>query len=88
MRVRIRVAPRASRDQVLGKHQYPDGDAIKIALSAPPVDGAANAALVKFLSKKLGVAKRDVRIVSGEKGRDKILEIDGVDSEAIESLTR
>ena len=88
IRVRVRVAPRASRDTVLGTHHYPDGEALKIALSAPPFDFATNAALKKFLAKQLGVAKSAITIVSGEKGRDKVLEIAGVDTDAIAALTR
>ena len=56
----VRVAPRASRSAVLGVHE----GALKVALTAPPVDGAANAALVAFLAKALGVAKRDVVILT------------------------
>ena len=78
----IRVAPRASRDAVLGVH---DG-ALKVALTAPPVDGAANAALIKLLAKRLGVAKRDVRIVAGESSRTKRVACRGVSEAAARAL--
>jgi uncharacterized protein (TIGR00251 family) len=61
---------------------------LKIRLAAPPVDGAANAALVTFIADELGVARSCVRIVSGSTGRRKIVEIDGADQEAVDALTR
>ncbi len=51
---------------------------MKIRVAAPPVDGAANAELVAFLAKRLGVPKSSVRIVKGDRGRDKLIEIDGI----------
>jgi len=59
------------------------GDALKIRIAAPPVDNAANRALIDFIAQQLGVAKSSVRIVSGVTGRRKVLEIDGVTTEAI-----
>jgi uncharacterized protein (TIGR00251 family) len=82
VRVPIRVAPRASRDAIVGVH---DG-ALKIALTAPPVEGAANDALVRLLAKALGVPKGAVRLVQGERSRDKVVEIDGVDEAAVHAL--
>ena len=79
---RVRVAPRASRDKILGLY----AGALKVALSAPPVDGAANAALLKFLSKKLGLAKSKLSIVRGERGRDKLLRAHGVTAETVRAL--
>jgi len=61
----VRVAPRASRARAMGVH---DG-ALKLALTKPPVDGAANQALIKLLSKVLGVSKSRVRIAYGERAR-------------------
>lgn len=54
-----------------------------VRLTTPPVDGAANKSLLKMISKKLGIARNRVRIVSGEKSRNKVLEIEGLDSEEI-----
>lgn len=82
VRVPVRVAPRASRDAVLGVH---DG-ALKVALTAPPVEGAANESLVKLLAKSLGVSKGSVRLVSGEKSRDKVVVVVGVDEAAVRAL--
>ncbi|HEU5041725.1 MAG TPA: DUF167 domain-containing protein, partial [Gemmatimonadales bacterium] len=72
---RLRVQPRASRSEVAGTH----GDAIRVRLTAPPVDGAANEALVRFLAERLGVSRAAVRVVSGETSRSKVVEVDGVD---------
>ncbi len=63
----VRVQPRASRDALVGPH----GDALKVALKAPPVDGAANKALLKFLGKLCGVAPSSLEILSGHTGRSK-----------------
>ncbi|MGE9294781.1 MAG: DUF167 domain-containing protein [Puniceicoccales bacterium] len=71
----ILVVPKASRSEIVGWQ----GDVLKIRIAAPPVDGAANAELVKFLSKQLGVAKRAITNLSGETGRRKMLEIEGLD---------
>lgn len=78
-RIGIYVQPRASKSAVVGMH---DGN-IKIRLAAPPVDGAANTALVEFVADCLGVAKSRVRIVSGMTGRRKVLEIQGVTAQQV-----
>ena len=70
----IRVIPRSPRTRVDGKR----GDAILIRLNAPPVDGAANEALIAFLSDVLGVPRRDISLVAGDKSRDKRVRVDGV----------
>ena len=56
---------------------------IKIRIAAPPVENAANRALIEFLARHVGVAKRDVRLVSGGTSRRKVLEINGVTAEHI-----
>ncbi len=68
------VQPRARRTEVSGWH----GDAIKIRLSAPPVDGAANEALIAFLAERLGVPSAAIRIVAGLGGRRKRVTIAGL----------
>ena len=70
----VRVIPRSPKSAISGRR----GDAIVIRLAAPPVDGAANDALVDYLARLFGRPKRDVRIVSGAKSRDKRVKIDGV----------
>lgn len=77
--VAIRVQPRASRDRVLGER---DG-AIAIALKAPPVDGEANAALVRFVARCLGVAARQVELVRGHSSRQKWIRVDGIEAAVV-----
>ena len=67
--------PRASRNSIRAE---PDGP-VRVALTAPPVDGQANKALRAFVAKSLGLPKADVTLVAGERGRDKVLRIDHVD---------
>ena len=67
----IKVIPRSSKNELISL----DDGTYKVKLTAPPVDGAANEALIKFLSEEFDVAKSCVRIVKGETGRNKIVEI-------------
>ncbi|WP_318482117.1 DUF167 family protein YggU [Photobacterium leiognathi] len=69
--VRLYIQPKASRDQIVGLH----GDEIKIAITAPPVDGKANAHLVKYLSKQFKVAKGLIHVEKGLQGRHKQVRI-------------
>jgi uncharacterized protein (TIGR00251 family) len=72
----VRVAPKASRNAVTGLAAEADGGiAVKVAVTAAPEGGKANAALVKLLAKEWGVAKSDLSIMSGETGRRKTIEI-------------
>ena len=73
VRFRVRVQPRASKTEVAGVH----GEALRIRVAAPPVESEANEELVRFLAKKLGVARAAVAIVSGDSGRDKLIEVSG-----------
>lgn len=75
----VRVQPRARRSGVAGVY----GEALKVALRAPPVDGAANAALTAFLAELCGVPGRSVQIVSGQASRDKRVLFEGLDAEAV-----
>lgn len=70
----MRVQPRASTTELAGLY----GDALKVRLAAPPVDGAANEALVIFLAKIFSVSRHDVRILAGETARSKLIEIRGI----------
>lgn len=79
VRVRIRVVPRASRTEVVGLH----GDAVRIRLTAAPVDGAANEALVSFLAERVVVPRSSVRLLSGESSRSKVVLIAGADVERV-----
>lgn len=74
--LRLHVQPGAKKTDIAGLH----GDALKIRLAAPPVDGKANACLIGFIAERLGVAKSAVCLVSGDTSRAKRLRIDGVDA--------
>ena len=84
VRFSVRVQPRASRSEVVGIY----GDALKVRLSSPPVDGAANDELVKFLADAFAVARRDVRILAGESSRSKIVEIEGITERAVHDVAK
>jgi hypothetical protein len=82
VRFSVRVQPRSSRTGVEGVH----GDALKVRVNAPPVDGAANEAVVEVLAEALGVPRRAVRIVAGDSSRTKVVEVAGVDAAAVHAL--
>jgi len=75
----LHIQPGAKKTEVAGLH----GDALKIRLAAPPVDGKANEALIRFLADKVGCSKAAVGIVSGETSRSKRVRIRGVAAEAV-----
>lgn len=74
--VRVRVTPRSSQNRL----EVASDDVLKARLQAPPVDGAANSALVELLAKSLRCPKSTISIVSGHSSRDKIVRISGMDS--------
>ena len=82
VRVEVYIQPRASATGLAGTH----GALIKIRIAAPAVENAANLALIGFIAERLGIAKRQVRIVSGVASRRKMLEIEGVTAEAISAM--
>jgi uncharacterized protein (TIGR00251 family) len=69
----VKVAPRASRDEVVGV----EAGELKVRLTAPPVDGAANAALVELLARRLGLAKSQVTLIRGQTSRHKVVAVAG-----------
>jgi uncharacterized protein (TIGR00251 family) len=71
------VQPRASRTELAGPH----GGALRVRLTAPPVDGAANEALVRFLAEQLDVPRSAVRLDAGATGRSKLVTVEGIDVE-------
>lgn len=75
----VRVQPRASRDEVVGVQE----DHLRVRLTAPPVEGQANATLVDLLARRLGVRRSTVSIVSGETGRLKWVEVEGLTPEEV-----
>ncbi len=78
----VKVIPRASRNEVVGV----EGDALKVRLTAPPVEGAANAALVDFLARLLGIPKSQVSLVHGEASRRKVVAVQGCSAAKIGAL--
>ena len=80
-RITVKVHPRARRTRIAGML----GDAYKLDLAAPPVDGKANDACIRFLADVAGVAASRVRIVLGLTSRTKVIEIEGVEQKALES---
>ncbi len=82
--VKIRAVPRASKNEIQGLYD----DALKIRLTTAPVDGKANQALIKFLSKSLNVSKAQIQIEQGETSRHKTVHIDGLTkNEVMERLS-
>ncbi len=73
--LKLRIVPNARRDEVVGEY----GDAVKIKVAAPAVEGKANAALLEFIAGCLGVPARTVSLVAGEKSRDKLIAVGGMD---------
>ena len=76
--LRVRVQPRAGKDELAGVRQ----GALVVRLKAPPVEGAANAALARFLGTALGVPPSAVRVLRGAAGRDKLVAVAGIDAAA------
>ena len=76
----VRVVPRASKNQIVGVH----GDALKVRLTAPPVEGRANEALIAFLARRLGVRKSEVEIVAGAASRRKMICVINLSLEEVE----
>jgi len=81
---KVTVQPRGSRNELVGLQ----GDALKIKLTAPPVEGAANRMCVEFLAKSLKVRKSDVEIIQGHSSRAKKVLVRSASRDSIESLLR
>jgi hypothetical protein len=79
-RIAVRLTPRGGRDAIEGFG--PDGR-LRIRVAAAPADGAANEALVRLLARRIGVPPSAVRIVSGASSRQKTVDVDGLDDEAL-----
>lgn len=72
--LKLHVTPRGSRNEVIGWRN----DTLCVKITAPPVEGAANAAIVKFIADALGIRKSQIELVSGEKSREKTLRVTGL----------
>lgn len=79
----IRVTPRARRDEIV---EVLEDQTIKIRLTAPPVEGKANQALIEFLAKVLGIPQSKIEIVAGQTGRDKLVSILDMESDQAQAL--
>jgi uncharacterized protein (TIGR00251 family) len=79
--IRVHVIPNAKIDKVLGEH----GDAIKIKLRAPALEGKANTALRRFLAEKLSIPQRAIVLEHGERSHDKVIRIDGLSEKEVGS---
>jgi hypothetical protein len=82
VRFSVHLQPRASKNEIAGLH----GGALKVRLTAPPVEGLANQALIDFLSQSLEIPRRNVCIVSGFSSRNKVVEASEVDLDAVQRL--
>lgn len=78
----VRVQPRSSKNEICDLY----GDAIKIKLTSPPVEGEANEGLIEFLAKSLDISKGQVEIISGHKSKNKIIKITGIKKEKVTDL--
>jgi uncharacterized protein (TIGR00251 family) len=78
VQIEVRVKPRSSRNAI----EVVDG-VVKVWLTAPPIDGQANAALCELIAKKLGIAKSRVQVIRGETSRSKHVEIEGLSEEVV-----
>lgn len=74
-RIEVRLRPRGHTDELMGV----EGGVLQARVSAPPVDGKANKALCRLVAKRIGVAPSRVSVVRGEKSRQKVLQVDGMD---------
>jgi uncharacterized protein len=72
--LKVRLQPRSSRDGIDGLH----GDALKVKVTAPPVEGRANKAVKKLLAEQLGISPSQIEIIAGERSREKLLRISGI----------
>ena len=77
VRIRVRVSPRASRDEIVS---CDEAEPIRVSVTSAPVEGAANRHLVALLARKLRVGKSKVRVVSGLRSRNKVVEVQGASS--------
>jgi uncharacterized protein (TIGR00251 family) len=84
VRLHLFIQPKSSKNEIVGPHN----GMLKIKITAPPVDGEANQALIEFLSKYLKIAKREITIVKGETGRQKTLDIAGLDLQSAKEKLR
>lgn len=81
-RLQLRVSPGAHRSEIVGRY----GDVWKVQVTAPPQDGRANEAVLRLLSKRLGVPRTSISMVSGHAARQKVVELTGLSAEQATEL--
>jgi uncharacterized protein (TIGR00251 family) len=79
--LKVKVVPRASRSEIVG---FQD-DTLKVRVTSPPVDGAANDELIKLIAKRIGLARSNIDLVSGHTARNKTLRIHGITAELLKA---
>ena len=84
MELRVRVTARASRDELAGLR---DG-VLHVRVTAPPVDGKANQAVCRLIARAVGVGRTSVTVVRGERSRDKVVNVEGLEPEAVHRALR
>ena len=80
--IQIKLIPKSSKNQILGK----EGPAYRVKVTAPPVEGLANEALIELLAKTLKIPKKDLKILSGQRSRLKSVQVRGFSSDEIAYL--
>ena len=80
--IRLHIQPRGSKDEITGIH----GDALKIRVTSPPVDGAANSHIIELISKKLHIARSRIELVQGDRSRHKTIRVSGIKLQEAETL--
>jgi uncharacterized protein len=75
----VRVQPRAKKNAITGVM----GDALKLSLTAPPVEGRANEAVIEFFAKLLNVSRSSVTIAAGESSRNKVIRVEGISADSL-----
>ncbi len=83
--IRLYIQPRASKNEIVGIHGE---TALKIRLTSPPVDGAANSACIEFIAHILGIRKKQIEIASGKKSRIKQIKLSGISLQETENLIK
>jgi hypothetical protein len=77
---KVHLQPRASQEEIVGVH----GDAVKVRVTASPLEGKANKALTRFIAEKLNISSSQVEIIVGQRSREKLLRITGISRAAVE----
>ena len=80
--ISVRLQPKASREELLG---WDGGGVLRVRVKEAPVDGAANAALVRLVAKYLGISRRAISIIHGATGRNKILKVEGLSASQVKN---